>query len=99
MPFLLTALAIERFIRVIKRFRPYFGAIERVIGVLLVATGIVFRNGSITDASSWLLQTFPGLANLAEPQWLRQYPPIDNSGWQNPAEETCDQITEHGEPL
>jgi cytochrome c-type biogenesis protein len=75
LPFLLTALAIERFIRVIKRFRQYFGAIERVIGVLLVATGIVFLNGSITDASSWLLQTFPGLANLAEPQWLRDYLP------------------------
>jgi cytochrome c-type biogenesis protein len=64
LPFLLTALAIERCVRVIKRFRPYFGAIERVIGILLVATGIVFLNGSITDASSWLLQTFPGLANL-----------------------------------
>jgi len=73
LPFLLVALAIEPFVRFIKRFRRYFGAIERVIGVLLVATGIVFLNGSINDASSWLLQTFPGLANFAEPQWLRDY--------------------------
>ena len=34
LPFLLAALAIEPFVRVIKRFRPYYaGAIERVIGV------------------------------------------------------------------
>ena len=64
LPFLLVALAIEPFIRVIKRFRPYFGAIERVIGVLLVATGIAFLTGSIQDMSAWLLQSFPGLANL-----------------------------------
>ncbi|QBR71771.1 cytochrome C biogenesis protein [Beijerinckiaceae bacterium] len=64
LPFLLAALAIEPFIRVIKRFRPYFGALERVIGVLLVATGIAFLTGSVQDLSAWLLQTFPGLANL-----------------------------------
>lgn len=64
LPFLLAALAIEPFVRVIKRCRPYFGAIERVIGVLLVATGIAFLTGSIQDFSAWLLQNFPGLANL-----------------------------------
>jgi cytochrome c-type biogenesis protein len=64
LPFLLAALAIEPFIRVIKRFRPYFGVLERVIGVLLVATGIAFLTGSVQDLSAWLLQTFPGLANL-----------------------------------
>ena len=64
LPFLLVALAIEPFIRGIKRFRPYFVAIERVIGVLLVATGIAFLTGSIQDFSAWLLQSFPGLANL-----------------------------------
>jgi len=64
LPFLLAALAIEPFIRIIKRFRPYFGALERVIGVLLVATGIAFLTGSIQDLSAWLLQTFPGLADL-----------------------------------
>jgi cytochrome c-type biogenesis protein len=63
-PFLLAALAFEPFVRIIKRFRPYFGAIERVIGVLLVATGIGFLTGSIQDLSAWLLQSFPALANL-----------------------------------
>ncbi|MGH6819357.1 MAG: cytochrome c biogenesis protein CcdA, partial [Methylocella sp.] len=64
LPFLLAALAIEPFVRGIKRFRPYFGAIERVIGVLLVATGIAFMTGSIQNFSAWLLQSFPSLANL-----------------------------------
>ncbi|MGH6800778.1 MAG: cytochrome c biogenesis CcdA family protein, partial [Methylocella sp.] len=64
LPFLLAALAIEPFVRVVKRFRPYFGVIERIIGVLLVTTGIAFLTGSIQDFSAWLLQSFPGLANL-----------------------------------
>ncbi|SFK18221.1 cytochrome c biogenesis CcdA family protein [Methylocapsa palsarum] len=63
-PFFLAALAIEPFIRWIKRFKRYFGVLERVVGVLLVATGIAFLTGSVQDLSSWLLQTFPGLANL-----------------------------------
>ncbi len=63
-PFLLAALAFEPFVRVSNRFRPYFGAIERVIGVLLVATGIGFLTGSIQDVSALLLQNFPALANL-----------------------------------
>jgi cytochrome c-type biogenesis protein len=64
LPFLLAALAIGSFVGVIKRCRHYFGVIERVIGVLLVATGIAFLTGSIQDFSAWLLQSFPGLANL-----------------------------------
>jgi cytochrome c-type biogenesis protein len=63
-PFLLAALAIEPFLRVNKRIRPYFRVIERVIGVLLVATGIGFLTGSVQDVSAWLLQNFPGLANF-----------------------------------
>jgi cytochrome c-type biogenesis protein len=63
-PFLLAALAFEPFVRVSKRFRAYLGAIERVIGALLVATGIGFLTGSIQDVSAWLLQTFPAFANL-----------------------------------
>jgi cytochrome c-type biogenesis protein len=64
LPFLLAALAFEPFVRVIKRCRPYFSAVERVIGVLLVATGVGFLTGSMQDLSAWLLQNFPALANL-----------------------------------
>jgi len=63
-PFLLAALAIEPFIGFLKRFRAHFGAVERVVGVLLIATGIAFLTGGMQTASYWLLETFPGLANL-----------------------------------
>jgi len=64
LPFFLAALAIEPFIRLIKRFRRYFGALEKIVGVLLVLTGVAFLTGSIQDLSFWLLQMFPGLANF-----------------------------------
>ena len=38
-PFLLAAAALEPFLSFLKRFRAHFGAVERVVGVLLVATG------------------------------------------------------------
>jgi cytochrome c-type biogenesis protein len=63
-PFLLAAAALEPFIGFLKRFRRYFAAVERVVGVLLVATGIGFLTGTMQNLSYWLLQTFPGLANL-----------------------------------
>ena len=63
-PFFVAALAIEPFIRWIKRFKRHFGVLERVVGVLLVLTGVGFLTGSIQDVSFWLLQTFPGLAAI-----------------------------------
>jgi cytochrome c-type biogenesis protein len=64
LPFVLAALAMDPFVRFLKRFRAHFGVVERVVGVLLVATGVMFLTGGVQSASFWLLQTFPGLANL-----------------------------------
>jgi cytochrome c-type biogenesis protein len=63
-PFLLAAVALEPFIDFLKRFRAHFGTVERVVGVLLIATGIGFLTGTMQNFSFWLLQTFPGLANI-----------------------------------
>jgi cytochrome c-type biogenesis protein len=63
-PFLLAALALEPFIGFLKRFRAHFGIVERIVGVLLIATGIGFLTGTMQNFSFWLLQTFPGLANI-----------------------------------
>ncbi len=63
-PFLGAALAIEPFFRFIKRFRGHFGTVEKVVGVLLVLTGIGFMSGMMQTASFWLLETFPALAKL-----------------------------------
>ncbi|HWG07238.1 MAG TPA: cytochrome c biogenesis protein CcdA [Beijerinckiaceae bacterium] len=58
-PFLVAALMIEPFFRFIRRFSRHFGAVEKVVGVLLVLTGIGFMSGGIELASSWLIQAFP----------------------------------------
>ena len=63
-PFLAAALAIEPFMRFIAGFRKNFRVVERVVGVLLVATGIAFMTGAMTTMSFWLLETFPALARL-----------------------------------
>ncbi len=63
-PFLVVALAMEPFVKFLKRFRQHFGAVERVIGALLILTGIGFLTGGMQDASYWLLEHFPSLANL-----------------------------------
>jgi hypothetical protein len=63
-PFLGAALAIEPFFRFIKRFSRHFGKVEKVVGVLLVLTGVAFLTGGMQTMSFWLLETFPALARL-----------------------------------
>ena len=63
-PFLLAALAMEPFIAFMKSFRAHFAAVERVVGVLLVLTGVSFLLGGTEVASGWLLENFPALARL-----------------------------------
>jgi cytochrome c-type biogenesis protein len=64
LPFVLAALAMEPFVLFLKRFRSHFGKVEKVVGALLVVTGVMFLTGGIQSVSFWLLQTFPGLATL-----------------------------------
>jgi cytochrome c-type biogenesis protein len=63
-PFIAAALAMTPFMRFMKRFRAHFVAVERTVGVLLVLTGVAFLTGGVQRASYWLLEAFPGLANL-----------------------------------
>jgi cytochrome c-type biogenesis protein len=63
-PFLLAAVALEPFVNFLKRFRAHFGTVERIVGVLLIATGVGFLTGTMQNFSFWILQTFPGLANI-----------------------------------
>lgn len=64
LPFLGAALAMGPFLSFMQRFKTHFGKVEKIVGVLLVATGIAFLTGGVQDASFWLLQTFPDLANF-----------------------------------
>lgn len=63
-PFVLAAFAMGPFVRLLKRLRAHFGIIEKVMGVLLVLTGIAFLTGGITTVSFWLLEMFPALGRL-----------------------------------
>ena len=64
LPFLGAALAVEPFFRFINRFSRHFGKVERVVGVLLVLTGVAFLTGGMQTLSFWLLETFPALSRL-----------------------------------
>lgn len=64
LPFIAAAFAVGGFLAFLRRFRAYFGAVEKVAGVLLVVTGIAFLTGGMQSLSFWLIQSFPGLATL-----------------------------------
>lgn len=63
-PFLLAALFVTPFMAFLARFRTHLGMVEKVMGVALVLTGILFITGGMQRFSFWLLETFPGLAVL-----------------------------------
>ena len=63
-PFIIAAFAMERFTGFLKRFRKHIGIIEKVMGVLLVLTGIAFLTGSMSVLSFWLIENFPALGKL-----------------------------------
>ncbi len=63
-PFILAAMAVRPFLRSLSHMRKALPIIEKVMGVLLVLTGIAFMSGWIANASFWLLETFPFLATL-----------------------------------
>ena len=64
LPFILAGLALGRFLAFVARFRRHFGKVEKIVGVLLVFTGVAFLTGGVQEMSYWLLELFPGLARL-----------------------------------
>jgi cytochrome c-type biogenesis protein len=60
-PFILAAFAIGPFVRTLGRVRSRLHIVEKVMGGMLVLTGIAFLMGWVTQASFWLLETFPSL--------------------------------------
>jgi cytochrome c-type biogenesis protein len=63
-PFLTAAFMVEQFSSAFARMRAHLATVERVMGVLMILTGIAFLTGGITWASIWLLETFPVLQRL-----------------------------------
>jgi len=65
-PFILAAIAIRPFLTFMQRFRRHLGRVEKVMGVVLVITGLLFLTGSLNWFGQWLIDTFPGLARIEE---------------------------------
>jgi len=63
-PFLAAAAAINVFLSFMLRFRRHLGTVEKVTGVLLIITGIMFLTGAMQTVAYWLIELFPGLARL-----------------------------------
>jgi cytochrome c-type biogenesis protein len=64
LPFIASAFAIEPLAAFLARIRSRLVHVERAMGMLLVLTGIGFLSGFVTQASFWLLETFPFLGNF-----------------------------------
>lgn len=63
-PFLAAALAIRPFLGFAARFRRYLGRVEKVMGVLLIVTGLLFVTGTMNTVGFWILELFPDLGRL-----------------------------------
>lgn len=75
-PFVLAAVAIRPFLSFMNRFKRHLGVMEKIMGALLVLTGIAFLNifdgFSINAFGQWMIETFPALTTLEE-----QFTPAD----------------------
>ena len=63
-PFLLAGIAIGPFLTFFSSFRKHLGTIEKVMGVLLVLTGLLFLTGQFTRIAYWFQETFPILQTI-----------------------------------
>src|SRR6476646_9184744 len=64
LPFIVAALAVEPFAAFLTHFRAHLARMERVMGSLLVLTGLAFLTGLFTQFNSWLIEAFPMLQNI-----------------------------------
>jgi cytochrome c-type biogenesis protein len=65
-PFILAAIAIRPFLGFMKRFKRHFSTLEKIMGLLLVLTGLVFVFGAQNWFGQWMLETFPALSKIEE---------------------------------
>ncbi len=64
LPFLAAALFAGPFMSFMVRFRRHLGKVEKALGGLLVATGLLFITGSMNEIGYWLLKAFPALGRV-----------------------------------
>jgi cytochrome c-type biogenesis protein len=64
LPFIAAAFAVEPFAAFLARFRAHLGLMERLMGGLLVVTGVAFLAGFFTQLNNWMLEAFPALGQI-----------------------------------
>ena len=73
-PFVVAAIAMERFLAFSRGFRRQFARLEKATGALLVVTGVLFLTGGMQSAAAWLIETFPSSDNWGERRAQRSTP-------------------------
>ena len=63
-PFILAAVFASRFVKWAARFRQHMPLVEKIVGGMLVITGILFMTGQMSAIANWLLQTFPEFTQI-----------------------------------
>jgi len=52
-PFLLTSLALNKFLAFYGRFKKHFHAVEVASGILVIAIGVLILTGSLSRLATW----------------------------------------------
>jgi len=64
LPFILSAIFINRAMGLMNRLKRHMGLIEKIMGGLLIAVGVMMATGAFSRLSYWLLETFPALSQV-----------------------------------
>ena len=64
-PFVLAAVAIRPFMGFMRRFRRHLGTMEKVMGVVLVITGLLFAGEPLGHVRDWLVAWLPWLGRVS----------------------------------
>ena len=65
-PFILAAVAIRPFLAFLQRFKRHLGAMEKVMGIMLILTGVMFLTGTMTWVGQFMIETFPVLSQIED---------------------------------
>lgn len=63
-PFWIAAAFSSKFMKFMTKFRRHLGIVEKIMGGLLVITGLLFLTGAFTTIGFWLLEVFPILGTI-----------------------------------
>ena len=58
LPFILAAAFVGPFMRLRARFRPYLGAVEKIMGVMLIVFGILIATNALNYIGQWMIENF-----------------------------------------